>query len=288
MARCMERSVSRSTTGAELDVVRLALDTACEDVHFAFATRVAERRAQEEAIELRLGKRVRPLVLDRVLRRDDEEGRLEDVRDAFDRHLPLLHRLEQRRLRLRRGAVDLVREEEVREDRARPELEVAVALVPDRRARHVRRHEVGRELDAREPHAQNLRERARGERLREAGVVLEQDVSVREEAEPDELERARACRRPPSRPRRAPRRRAPEPARAPSHALERVDDVGELAWRDSLREPILGCAAGPRGRAPMRPRRESRAPPPASPRARRFAASASSPAASCAQAWTRR
>ena len=107
----------------------------------------------------------------------------------FDRHLPLLHRLEQRRLRLRRGAVDLVREEEVREDRARPELEVAVALVPDRRARHVRRHEVGRELDAGEAHAQNLRERARGERLREARVVLEQDVSVREEAEPDELER---------------------------------------------------------------------------------------------------
>ena len=79
MARCMARSVSRSTTGAELDVVGLSLDAASEDVHLAVAARVAERRAQEEAIELCLGERVRPLVLDRVLRRDDEEGRLEDV-----------------------------------------------------------------------------------------------------------------------------------------------------------------------------------------------------------------
>jgi hypothetical protein len=40
------------------------------------------------------------------------------VRDAFDRDLPLLHRLEQRGLGLRRCAVDLVREQQVREDRA--------------------------------------------------------------------------------------------------------------------------------------------------------------------------
>jgi hypothetical protein len=111
------------------------------------------------------------------------------VRDALDRHLPLLHGLEQCGLRLRRGAVDLVGEEEVGEDRARPELEVGVALVPDRRAGDVRRHQVGRELDPVEAGARHLCERARRERLREARVVLEQHVTVREQPEQDELER---------------------------------------------------------------------------------------------------
>ena len=46
-------------------------------------------------------------------------GRGERVGDAVDGDLALLHRLEQRRLGLRRGAVDLVGEEQVREDRAR-------------------------------------------------------------------------------------------------------------------------------------------------------------------------
>src|SRR5205085_5671933 len=76
-----------------------------------------------------------------------------------------------------------------REDRAGPELEVRNALVEDRRAGHVRRHQVGRELDAAELHARDLRERARNQRLREAGEVLDQDVAVREQPEQDELER---------------------------------------------------------------------------------------------------
>ena len=54
-------------------------------------------------------------------------GRAERVGHALDRHLPLLHRLEQRGLGLRRRAVDLVAEQEVREDRPWPELEVGLS-----------------------------------------------------------------------------------------------------------------------------------------------------------------
>ena len=111
-------------------------------------------------------------------------GRVTPVR----RHLPLLHRLEQRGLRLRRSAVDLVGEQEVGEDRPGPELEVAVALVPDRRAGDVGGEQVRRELDAAEAEPARLGERARGQRLREPGHVLEQDVAVGEQAEQDELE----------------------------------------------------------------------------------------------------
>ena len=68
------------------------------------------------------------------------------------------------------------------------ELEVAVALVPDRRAGHVGRQQVGRELDAAEAEPARLGEGARGQRLREPRHVLEQDVAVGEQAEQDQLE----------------------------------------------------------------------------------------------------
>ena len=97
--------------------------------------RIADADPQQEPVELRLGQRIRALVLDRVLRREDDERRLEQARLALDRHLPLLHRLEQRGLRLRRSSVDLVGEQEVREDRPGPKLEVAELLAVDRRAR---------------------------------------------------------------------------------------------------------------------------------------------------------
>ena len=87
--------------------------------HSSVRARVADGHAQQEAVELRLGQRVGAFVLDRVLRREDEERRPELACLALGRHLPLLHRLEQRGLRLRRGAVDLVGEQEVGEDRAR-------------------------------------------------------------------------------------------------------------------------------------------------------------------------
>ena len=79
---------------------------------------------EQEAVELRLGERIRALHLERVLRGEHEERRLELVALARDRDLLLLHRLEQRRLRLRRGAVDLVGEQQVGEHRARLEAEL--------------------------------------------------------------------------------------------------------------------------------------------------------------------
>ena len=44
-----------------------------EDLQLVVDARVAERRLQEEAVELRLGEREGALVLDRVLGRDEQE-----------------------------------------------------------------------------------------------------------------------------------------------------------------------------------------------------------------------
>ena len=101
---------------------------------------------------------------------------------AVLRHLPLLHRLEQRALRLRRRAVDLVGEHDRVEDRARVEAERLRALVEDRHAEHVGRQEVARELDARVLEAERRRERLRQRRLADAGNVLDQQVAAREQA----------------------------------------------------------------------------------------------------------
>jgi hypothetical protein len=69
---------------------------------------------------------------------------------AADRHAPLLHRLQQRRLRARAGAVDFVGHQQLAEHRARHEAEAAppLVLVQHFAAENVGRHQIGRELHA--------------------------------------------------------------------------------------------------------------------------------------------
>ena len=149
---------------------------------------VAERQPHHEAVDLRLGQRVGALVLDRVLRREHEERARELVRVDVDGHAPLLHALEQARLRLRRRAVDLVDEHDVREDRAGPELEAALALVEDVRADDVGGQQVGGALDARELEVQRARERACERRLADARQVLDEHVAAGEHGDDEVLD----------------------------------------------------------------------------------------------------
>ena len=120
-----------------------------EDAQLVVHSRVAERRPQEEAVELRLGQREGPFVLDRVLRREQQERARQLPRDAVRRYLPLGHCLEQRGLRLGCRPVDLVDENDVGEDRPRPELEVPRLLVEHGEPGHVGGLQVGGALDAR-------------------------------------------------------------------------------------------------------------------------------------------
>ena len=95
---------------------------------------------------------------------------------AIDRHLVLLHRFQQRRLRLGRGAVDLVGEQHLREDRPLAQDELVRVAVEDRRAGHVGRQQVGRELDALVLAAEQPGEDLRERRLGDARHAFEQDV----------------------------------------------------------------------------------------------------------------
>ena len=127
-------------------------------------------------------------MLDGVLRREDEERLGQRARLALDRDLALGHRLEERGLRARRGAVHLVGEDDLGEDRAGTEEERAVGGAVDRAAEDVGRQEVGRELDAGERGAERARERLRQRRLAGAGDVLEQDVPAGEDGGEDALD----------------------------------------------------------------------------------------------------
>ena len=127
--------------------LRRVLERAVHDRDLLAVGGIVDHGLEHEAVDLRLGERVRALRLDRVLRRQHQERmrRLEGL--GTDRHLALLHHLEQRRLHLCRRAVDLVREQEVAEHRAELGLEGVAVRTVDARADQVRGDQVGGELD---------------------------------------------------------------------------------------------------------------------------------------------
>ena len=105
-----------------------------------------------------------------------------------DGDLLLLHRFEQGGLGLRRGAVDLVGQDDLGDDRAGPELELVAALVVDRDAGDVAGQQVGRELDALEAAAERAGQRLRQHRLADARHVLDQDVALAGQRDDRQLE----------------------------------------------------------------------------------------------------
>ncbi|MCY1366733.1 hypothetical protein D9M68_419250 [compost metagenome] len=145
------------------------------------AVGVAQRDAHQEAVELRLGQREGAELVLRVLRGDHEEGRGQGAGLALDRDLLFFHRLEQRALGLGAGAVDLVGQQHLREDRPGVEHEGLLAPVVDRHARQVARHQVGRELHARELQAEGVRQRMGQGGLADPRHVLDQQVPARQQ-----------------------------------------------------------------------------------------------------------
>ena len=143
---------------------------------------------QHEPVDLCFGKWVRAFLFDRVLRRQNEERLLEDVRRAADRDLLLLHRFEQRGLHLGRSAIDFVREDDVGEDRTLLHRELPVGLIVDLGSNDVRRQEVGCKLDSAERRVDRFGQSPHGERLRESRNTLEEHVTAGQQAYEESLD----------------------------------------------------------------------------------------------------
>ena len=95
---------------------------------------------------------------------------------------------EERGLRARACAVDLVREQHVREDRSLTEDELGGALIVDGDADDVARQQIGCKLHASQLAADGARERARERRLADAGHVFDEQVPAGEERDERELD----------------------------------------------------------------------------------------------------
>ncbi len=154
----------------------------------ATSCRIAELDPHQEPVELRFRQRERADLVDGILRRDHEERFGHRIRVAVGRDLVLLHRLEQRALRLRRGAIDLVGEHELCEHRPAMEAELSVLGLEHRDANDVGRQQVARELDPLVHEAERARERMRQRRLADARYVLDEQVAAREQAGEREAE----------------------------------------------------------------------------------------------------
>ena len=175
-----------------LDLHLAAAGGRLDDAELVGLGRVVDLDVEHEPVLLRLGQRVRSFLLDGVLRGQHEERVGQPVPLAGDRDLPLLHRFEQRRLRLRRGAVDLVGQDDVREDRPLDEAELArpgrPVVVQEFGPGDVRRHQVGRKLHAVEAQGHAVGQRVDHQRLGQAGHADEQTVALRQHGEEELFE----------------------------------------------------------------------------------------------------
>ena len=107
-----------SSTGCDGAVI-VAVRKAFQDFLLSRGIGIADFDPHQESVELRFRQRIRSVVLDRILRRQNHERAGKRVGDILDRHLVFVHRFEQRALGFRRRPIDLVGENDVREDRAR-------------------------------------------------------------------------------------------------------------------------------------------------------------------------
>ncbi len=107
---------------------------------------------------------------------------------AADGHLLLLHRLQQRALHLGGRAVDLVRQQEVGEDRPLLHREVAGALVVDHGADQIGGEQIGGELDPVESGRDGGRQGPHRQGLGQAGHTLQQHVAIGEQADEESLQ----------------------------------------------------------------------------------------------------
>ena len=90
-----------------------------QDLPLGVAIGIVDVDLHQEAVELRFRQRIGAFLLERVLGREHVERPRQIVARAGDGDVLLLHRLQQRRLGARAGAVDLVGHQQLGEHRAR-------------------------------------------------------------------------------------------------------------------------------------------------------------------------
>jgi hypothetical protein len=153
--------------------------------------RILKQELKEEAIHLRFRQRIGAFHLDRILRRQHHERMLQAMQLAAHGDTLLLHRFQQRRLCLGRGAIDFIGQNDIGEYRTALKLENLSprGIVGEHvGAGNVRRHEIGGELDPRETKTQDLTETAHHQGFAQARHAFEQTVAAADQCDEDLLD----------------------------------------------------------------------------------------------------
>ena len=164
-----------------LGVRGVALGGALENLLQLPRARRPHRELEEETVDLGFRQGIGAFHFQRVLRGDQQKRRGEREGLGRQGNLLFLHRLQHGRLRLGRGAVDVVGQHHVGEKRPAVKLERAA---PIRRlhhhvgADHVGGHQVGCALDALEAEVQHSAEGSRQQGLAQARKSFQQHVSA--------------------------------------------------------------------------------------------------------------
>jgi hypothetical protein len=159
-----------------------------KEAHLDLRRRVANSHPQHEAVELRLGERISPGEVLRVLRCDDEEWIRQRMRHAVDGDLLLIHSFEQSRLRSWAGTIDFVSQKNIREDWSVSEDELARVLVVDGYTDDVAWKQIARELDPSKISSHGASECACEGRLANAGHVFDEEVTSTDERDERKLD----------------------------------------------------------------------------------------------------
>ena len=138
---------------------------------------IADRGGHREPVQLAFHQRVGAALRQGVLGGDHQVGAGERPGLAVDGDLLFLHGLEQGRLGAGRGAVELVDQDHVGEDRPGPELPGAGVRCEDRHARHVGGQEIGVPLDARQLGPERDGQRPGQHGLADAGDVFDEQMA---------------------------------------------------------------------------------------------------------------
>ena len=155
---------------------------------FLIGSGIGDLELEHEAVDLGLGERIGPLLLDRVLGGQHQERHRELKGLIAYSDLAFLHGLEQRRLHLGGGAVDFIGQDEVGEDGAFADREFAILGGIDEGADQIAGEQVGGELDALEAGLDGIREGLDREGFGQAGHPLDKDMAIGEEADKQSID----------------------------------------------------------------------------------------------------
>ena len=177
-------------SGSGTQCLARALAHQPQDLELGIGLRIVHPHMHQEAVQLRLWQRVGAFLLDRILGGHHQEQCRQWPSLPAHRHLPLTHRLQQRRLHLGRRAIDFVGQQQGMENRPGLEFEAPVLRPPDLGAGQIGRQQVGGELHAGKIGLETRGQRPDGGGLGQSRRAFHQQVAIGQQGDQQALDKS--------------------------------------------------------------------------------------------------